>query len=360
MVGLPWIWRESSLAPSHSSCGSNARLRGAPRRLADPCGRRRPAESDHVFIGRRGEPILDVRGGFDAAVLAVWKPANVTKHLSPNLSAARINRETLLEFAEKRERESPTPAAGTRRKTFAFLRAVFSWAVARPARTGLTRSPFDELRKEDRRRLFPKAEKRGYLYGPEELRAIYELLPSYEVPFVRFAVHTGMRLREITTLTWAAVDFEGRVVHVEARFAKNGKAREVALGDVAFSIVSALRLAGQAGSDHVFLGRRGDPIQDVRGGFDAAVLSVWKPSKPGERKPRFHDLRKTGATRVEAVSSHAVPNTFLGHSDENETDTYILPSLDEVRNAIDRAARSIDGETPAGAILFPINPSQEP
>lgn len=44
-----------------------------------------------------------------------------------------------------------------------------------------------------------------------------------------------------------------------------------------------------------------------------------------ERKPRFHDLRKTGATRIEAVSSHAVAKAFLGHADENVTDTYIVP-----------------------------------
>jgi hypothetical protein len=69
--------------------------------------------------------------------------------------------------------------------------------------------------------------------------------------------------------------------------------------------------------------------------------------------------RGRGPVRVEAVSSHAVAKTFLGHSDENVTDTYILPSLDEVRSAINRAARSIDGDTPAGAIPFPI-PSHQP
>ena len=89
---------------------------------------------------------------------------------------------------------------------------------------------------------------------------MYEILPSYEKPFVRFAVHTGMRLREITTLTWGAVDLERRVVHVAERFAKNGKAREVALGEVAFSILSALRPETPAESDHVFIGRRGEPI----------------------------------------------------------------------------------------------------
>lgn len=285
---------------------------------------------------------------------------NITKHLSANLSAARVNREALLELADQRERENPTPARATRRKTFAFLRRVFSWGAARPGRTGINRSPFDDLKREDRNRLFPMVKLRSYIYSPEELRAIYEKLPAYEVPFVRFAIYTAMRLREITTLTWENVDLERCVAHVEARFAKNGKERDVALGEAAVSILTAIQPTQPTATDHVFIGRRGRPIRDVRGGFDSAVLEVWKPAKPDELKPRFHDLRKTGATRVEAVSSHAVAKKFLGHSDVDVTDSYIVPSLDEVRRAINRAARSIDGETPAGAIPFPANPSHQP
>jgi hypothetical protein len=55
------------------------------------------------------------------------------------------------------------------------------------------------------------------------------------------------------------------------------------------------------------------------------------------------------------VSSHAVAKAFLGHADENVTDTYIVPSLEAVCDAVIRAARSIDGKTPAGAIAFPPN-----
>ena len=84
----------------------------------------------------------------------------------------------------------------------------------------------------------------------------------------------------------------------------------------------------------------------------AAVLEVWKP-RLGEKKPRFHDLRKTGATRIEAISSHAVAKAFLGHADENVTDTYLIATLDAVRDAVNRAARSIDGDAPKGAIPFP-------
>lgn len=114
-----------------------------------------------------------------------------------------------------------------------------------------------------------------------------------------------------------------------------------------------MRPEAPAATDHVFLGKGGRPIREVRGGFDPAVLAAWKPSRPDERKPRFHDLRKTGATCVEAVSSHSVAKAFLGHSDQDGTDSYIHASLDDVRNAVNRAARSIDGETPGGGDPFP-------
>ena len=83
-----------------------------------------------------------------------------------------------------------------------------------------------------------------------------------------------------------------------------------------------MRPEAPAATDHVFLGKGGRPIREVRGGFDPAVLAAWKPSRPDERKPRFHD-------------------------------PYIHASLDDVRNAVNRAARSIDGETPGGGDPFP-------
>lgn len=53
------------------------------------------------------------------------------------------------------------------------------------------------------------------------------------------------------------------------------------------------------------------------------------------------------------VSSHAVAKAFLGHSDENVTDSYLQPSIADVREAVNRAARSIDGQIPPGTIAFP-------
>jgi integrase len=277
----------------------------------------------------------------------------ITKHLSANLSAAAIDREMLLGFAAAMERETPLPAPRTRSKTLALLRRVYSWAVEKPKATGITRSPFAGLTREERKRLF-RSRKRGYLYEADTLRALYQELPRHLVPFVRFALHTGMRFAEITSLRWGFVNLERKQLTVEARFAKNKKERDVAIGDVARGILEAIRPAEPSPIDAVFLGRRGAPIKRIDDGFTAALLKVWKPSKPSEERPRFHDLRKTGATRVEAVSSHAVAKKFLGHADTDVTDTYIVATLDAVRDAVNRAARSIDGEPlPAGVAEFP-------
>jgi integrase len=278
----------------------------------------------------------------------------IFRHLSRDLSAGSVTPEVLTGLAEAIEREKPTPARATRKKTMAFLRGVFSWAADRRKETGIRVSPFALVTKAQRKRLFPRADKRGYVYTPEQLRALNGLLPPYSARVVRFAVHTGMRLREILRLRWGVVDLEAGELTVLAQYAKNGRARAVALGDVAREILSSVRPDAPDAAAHVFLGDAGAPLLTVYTGFVAAVEKVWRPSRPDEQRPRFHDLRKTGATRVEAVSSHAVAKAFLGHADEDVTDSYIVPKLDAVRDAIDRAARSIDGETPAGAIPFPV------
>jgi len=275
------------------------------------------------------------------------------RHLDVNASAATVDAETLLNLADAMEREVPAIAAATRKKTMALLRRAFSWGAERPRRSGFRLSPFATLTKAQRRKLLPKGGKRGYIFSPELLRALYAILPPVSVRVVRFAVHSAMRLREILRLRWSAVDLEARKVVVIAANAKNGQEREVPLGAVALSILEAIRPENPEPEAHVFLGETGEPVKTVYSGFVAAVQKIWKPEKPGQARPRFHDLRKTAATRVEAVSSHAIAKALLGHAAESVTDTYLLPDLTEVRAALDRAARSIDGEAPQGAILFP-------
>jgi hypothetical protein len=60
-------------------------------------------------------------------------------------------------------------------------------------------------------------------------------------------------------------------------------------------------------------------------------------------------------------SLDATVKLLLGHSTSGDvTFGYIRPSLDSVRDALNRTARSIDGEVPEGAILFRSRARQAP
>ena len=43
------------------------------------------------------------------------------------------------------------------------------------------------------------------------------------------------------------------------------------------------------------------------------------------------------------MSSHAVAKRLLGHADEDVTDSYLMPTIEDVRAAVNRAAALIDG-----------------
>ena len=226
------------------------------------------------------------------------------------------------------------------------------WEARRGAikQSGIRRSPFHDLTKAQRKEYFPKSKSRGYIFKPEQLRGLYALA-KWRLPFIRFAAHTAMRYAEVTTLRRVCVDVARRVVTVEARYAKNGKEREVALGEVALGVIEAL-CEGLAPEALVFTKPDGTPIDSIRTWWNGAVLKVWKPSKPSEQRPRFHDLRKTCATRVESVSSHAVAKLLLGHADADVTDVYVRPEIENVIAALNRAARLIDGEQIGNVVQF--------
>ncbi len=278
--------------------------------------------------------------------------ARIKASLDASRRADRLTAEDLRDMACKLEGASPPPAPDSRRKAFALLRRAYNWGRENKRKTGIASSPFEETSRADRKRMFARGE-RGYIFKPGELRAIYDSVSADSLLFVRFAVHSGMRLNEIITLRWRSVSLEQHTATVEERYAKAKKARDVALGQAAMAV-----LAHQAehGSDpDAFVFRRNDgravSASTIEHSFSRAVEAVWKPAKPGEKRPRFHDLRKTAATRVESCSSYAVARAFLGHAALDVTGLYVRPQLDAVREAANRAASLIDGPEVTGNVV---------
>ena len=141
-------------------------------------------------------------------------------------------------------------------------------------------------------------------------------------PIVIFALHTGLRYAELTTLTWAQIDLDRRTVTVESGTAKNRRARQVPLNSKA---MGALPLHGErVESSAIDLGR----ILEA-GGHRAGLTHVTP-----------HSLRRTFATRCLAAGIDIVTvSQWLGHARVVQTQTYVFPYREHWPTAIERLVR---------------------
>jgi integrase len=106
---------------------------------------------------------------------------------------------------------------------------------------------------------------------------------------VRLLVLTGCRREEIGSLRWAEIDSKERLIRLPAERVKNGRAFDMPLTDLAWSILQEQPVTGE----HVF-------------GPAATGFSSWSRSKEGLDKRlgdkvapwRLHDVRRTCATRM--------------------------------------------------------------
>jgi integrase len=275
----------------------------------------------------------------------------ILRHLDGKMLARDVTTATIIKLAEGISREPSAPKRVTRRKPLSILRRAFTWAGERPQESGVRFSPFAQLTRQQRRELFPKSGKRGYIFSPDQTRQLYALA-KWRRPLVRFAAHQAVREAEAFTLRWPCVNLDARVVTILSQYAKNGQERDVPLGDVGVAILTTLKEDRRSDDGLVFTKPDGSPIKSVQTWWVRAMGKVWKASKPSEQRPRFHDLRKTCGTRVEMVSSHAVAKRLLGHADGDVTDSYLMPTDDDVRAALNRSARLIDGEQVGNVVPF--------
>jgi integrase len=104
---------------------------------------------------------------------------------------------------------------------------------------------------------------------------------------IRLLALTGCRREEIGGLRWIEIDAKERVIKLPAERCKNGRAHEVPLTDLAWSILQEQPVTGEHlfGRDGFSQWSRGKRELDARLGDSVAS---W----------RLHDLRRTAATRM--------------------------------------------------------------
>ena len=157
-------------------------------------------------------------------------------------------------------------------------------------------------------------------------------------PILSVALNTGMRRAEILNLTWNQIDFEARRIKVEKT--KSGKVRHIPIEDDLFKQI--LKLKSENGqSPFVFFNpETKQPYQDMKTGFKRACRISEIEGL------RFHDLRHTFATRLNAngVDIETIKE-LLGHHSIVITQRYTHSSDERKRKAIETLSKKSDKTT---------------
>jgi integrase len=104
------------------------------------------------------------------------------------------------------------------------------------------------------------------------------------------AIHTGLRRSELLSLRWNNINFDHRLVTVEAAYSKSGEARSVPMSLRLTETLRQIKIANP--SSLVFLDSEGKPYRNVTTAFDSAA------KRAGIQDFTFHNLRHTFASRL--------------------------------------------------------------
>lgn len=251
----------------------------------------------------------------------------LTKHLLAafgSLTLAEVTPERIADYKSARRVAGVKPRTvnmelGLGRHAFNLALREWRWC---------TTNPFTMVKRE-REAAYPER-----WLTTEEERRLLAVCQAWLGELVTTALYTGMRLGEILSLRWKAVDLRhGRLV-VQTVLAKTARARTIPLNQTIRSLLAAKALAcGQATESLVFGTACGTPhtVSNVNRSFRSAV-------RRAKLAPvRFHDLRHTFATRLAQrdVDLYRIQR-LLGHTTPAMTQRYAHHSTSSLAPAVNR------------------------
>ena len=158
----------------------------------------------------------------------------------------------------------------------------------------------------------------------------------YLADLITVAVMTGCRRGELLGLEWSRVDLDASTIRLGASDTKAGKARLVAVNNVARE---ALQRRADYRAQHckdarwVFCGRDGERIAGIKTSFRHACKAV------GLAGVRFHDLRHTcGSWLAQAGVPQSHIAEVLGHSTLRMSERYTHIAAETARAAVAKLA----------------------
>ena len=180
-----------------------------------------------------------------------------------------------------------------------------------------------------------KSNARDRILSPEEYVAMMEHLPRHIKPIFAMGYHTGMRRKEILTLTWNQVNLIKRIITLEADQTKDKEKRYIPINDDLLDILNDIPRGIH--DDHLFL-YRGAPIRDIRRGLQDACKKAGIPY--GRKVPggfTFHDLRHTFNTNMrKAGVPESVIMEITGHASRTMFDRYNTVDQEDMKVAVEK------------------------
>jgi integrase len=241
----------------------------------------------------------------------------------------------------KRKRKQQGRSEVTINRELAFLKNMFTVAIqwGKAAENPVKKV---EIYREDNSRT-------RFLTEEEEERLLAQCQPHIHRVIVT-AIHTGLRKSELLGLTWNNVNFEHRLVTVEAAYAKNREARSVPMSLRLTETLRPIRISDP--NAPVFLNSNGMRYRDVSRAFNSAV------KRAGIQDFTFHDLRHTFASRlVMRGVDLATVKELMGHKHINMTLRYAHLSPGHKHSAIAVLDQSAPIFAPLGVDLS--NPTSQ-
>jgi len=251
------------------------------------------------------------------------------------ITAAKISAWQVAALKRKAGKSEQTVAPATINRALAALRHLLRLAWRRWE--ALPQAPHIELEKEPEGRL-------RYLDEDEITRlmaACAKPRRKHLAGIVTVALHTGMRLGEITGLTWDRVDFSRGVLVLEAEHTKGKRRREIPTTQTVFNLLSALT---EPRTGRVF------SVDGVRTSYTAALDDAKIDDAT------FHTLRHTFASHYMMRGGNLYDlKNILGHRNIKLTARYSHLSPSYLRSQMER----MEGLTPVPAPLVATNLPQE-
>lgn len=179
---------------------------------------------------------------------------------------------------------------------------------------------------------FKLPEKQPTFYSKSDLETLLSIIPSEDIKHItEFAFNTGLRLGELTNLTWNQINFPNEILTLDNRetITKSKKVRSIPLNQTALRILNQRILLNEK---FVFT-INNERIKDSR--FSKNFKKYVTRAKLNPRL-NFHSLRHSFASILiqKGVSIFHV-SKLLGHADIKTTMIYSHVQTEDLRNATD-------------------------